>query len=126
MPQDHYVPRFYLRNFQIPTKRGWIISYQRGRKPSPKAIRSVASIPDFERLSREAEGLKHDTISKRLKEIEDNVAPVLARLSEAESLALSTSDWNYICDFVSYLAARGPSGRQGSINLFQAMSISTA
>ncbi len=126
MPQDHYVPRLYLRNFQMPSKRGWVISYQRGHKAKPKAIRSVASIANFEKLSREAEGLEHDTISKRLKQIEYNAVPVLARLSVSEALTLTAHEWKDVCHFVSYLIARGPTGRQGSINLFQAMSITSA
>lgn len=123
MPEDHFVPQFYLRHFAIPSKPSHVYSYQRGRKPMPKAIRSVARVRDFERLTREAEGLKHDTISKRLNQIEDDVAPIIARLIARDDLKLSSDEWGTVSLFISYLISRGPTGRQENINLFQATNI---
>ena len=123
MPEDHFVPQFYLRYFCIPTKPSHVYSYQRNRKPIPKAIKSVARVRDFEWLSREAEGLKHDTISKRLNQIEDNAAPILTRVVNSEALELTPEEWSTVSLFISYLISRGPTGRQESINLFQATNI---
>ena len=47
MANDHYVPQFYLRNFQIPTKRRWIFQYRHQHQPEARAIRSVASIENY-------------------------------------------------------------------------------
>jgi hypothetical protein len=77
-------------------------------------------VRDFERLTREAEGLKHDTISKRLNQIEDDVAPIIARLVALEDLKFSPDEWGTVSLFISYLISRGPTGRQEHINLFQA------
>src|SRR5437867_5378241 len=126
MPKDHYVPQFYLRNFQIPSQPQWVFWYQRGRKATPKAIESRAQLRDFEKLSVEAGGLKHDSVSKRLKEIENNVAPVIAKLIACEDLQLSAKEWSEICLFVSHLISRGPSGRQETINAFQSADIMRA
>lgn len=123
MPEDHFVPQFYLRYFAIPTKPSHVYSYQRNRNPIPKAIKSVARVRDFEWLSREAEGLKHDTVSKRLNQIEDDTAPILTRVVNSERFQLTTEEWSTVSLFISYLISRGPTGRQESINLFQATNI---
>jgi hypothetical protein len=47
MAKDHYIPQFYLRNFEIPGRTGWVYSYRRGMKPLPKAIRSIACEEDY-------------------------------------------------------------------------------
>ena len=47
MPNDHYVPQFYLRNFGIPRKPAYVWSYIRNGSPREKAIKSVASIDDY-------------------------------------------------------------------------------
>lgn len=123
MPEDHFVPRFYLRNFAITSQPSHVYSYQRNRKPIPRPIKKVARVRDFERLSREAEGLKHDTISKRLNQIEDDTAPIIARLVADDKLQLSEEEWGLMSLFISYLISRGPTGRQEHINLFQATHI---
>lgn len=123
MPEDHFVPQFYLRYFAIPSKPSHVYSYRRGSKPIPKAIRSVARVRDFERLSREAEGLQHDTIGKRLNQIEDKTAPILTRVVNSEDWQLSQEEWGRICLFISYVVSRGPTGRQQHINLFQTTNI---
>ena len=126
VPEDHFVSQFYLRNFAIPSQPSHVYSYQRNCKPIPKAIRSVARVRDFEYLSREGEGLKHDTISQRLNQIEDDTAPIIARLVTDEGFSISPEEWELVSLFIAHLIARGPSGRQEQINLFQATNITQA
>ena len=47
MANDHYVPRFYLKNFAVADKPGRVWCYQRNRRPTLRGVKSVASEEDY-------------------------------------------------------------------------------
>ena len=47
MANDHYVPRFYLKNFAVAGKPGRVWCYQCNRRPSLRGVKSVASEEDY-------------------------------------------------------------------------------
>jgi hypothetical protein len=66
MAKDHFVPQFYLRNFQIPTKRGMIYEYRRKEAPQRVPIKGVAQEEDYYDLKRDDPKTDKDLVDKLL------------------------------------------------------------
>ena len=62
MARDHYVPQFYLRNFQIPRKPRLVYLYRRGKPAGEISIRKVAHEEDYYDLKRDDPEVDKDAI----------------------------------------------------------------
>lgn len=123
MANDHYVPRFYLNNFEIQNKRKWIYSYKRNFKAIPKAIKSVACEDDFDLLKSSQNIFDSDFIAQILKQTEDDAAPILKKLITSNDLILSTEEREFLTVFIAYLLHRNPATRKKITNLHKATEI---
>ena len=116
MARDHYVPQFYLRNFQIPSKPGWVYSYQRKRRPKPIAIRTAAQEEDYYDLKRNDPTVDKDGVDKLLWMSENNSSNAISRLITDTSFTLAGSDRGYLSWFIGLLAARTPFAREAIVS----------
>ncbi len=79
MTNNHYVPQFYLRNFEIinpppPIPKNHVYSYKRGFSPKPFPIGSVASEIGFDEIS-EGEKARYSKIYNKLLKETENSSP---------------------------------------------------
>lgn len=116
MANDHYVPRFYLKNFQIDEKPGMIYSYLRGKKPRPMSIKKVASEEEYYKLKSDGVLVDRTFPDEFLTMLENIAAPVIKKLLTAHDFDLRLSEHFTLAWFIAYLANRTPFARQRLIN----------
>jgi hypothetical protein len=112
MARDHYVPQFYLRNFQITTKPGWVYSYQRKRRPKPIAIRTATQEEDYYDLKRDDPTVDKDGVDKLLWLSENNSSKAINELLTGSLNNLNGADIGFLSWFIGLLAARTPFARE--------------
>ncbi len=112
MANDHYIPRFYLRNFEIPSRRGHVVVYRRGRKPDLRGVQSVGSANDFYRLKAEDVNIDRNAPDEFLTRMESDAAPIINRVLIAPKLKLSDEELGVLAFFFGYLAVRTPVMRE--------------
>lgn len=112
MANEHYVPQFYLRGFEIPTKPKWIYSYKRKLKPKAIAIKSVASAEGYYRIDKEDCTIPEETVDKIFSTIEDKAAPLIGRIRTDDFLSLSSEEKGTLSLFIALLAFRTPFARR--------------
>ncbi len=122
MANDHYVPQFYLRGFEIPLRPKWIHSYKRRLKPKAIAIKSVASAEGYYRIEKDDLAIPEDTVDKIFSIIEDKAAPLISRIRTDDSLSLSNEEKGTLSMFIALLAFRTPFARTSMKNLDVAQS----
>src|SRR5437879_13858050 len=108
MASDHFIPRFYLRNFQIQDRLGWIYSYKRGMKPKALAIKSVACEDNYYTLKADKVNIPREWPNEFLTHGESAAAPILKELVTAFKLELSEDELMILSLFVGYLTVRTP------------------
>jgi hypothetical protein len=124
MANDHYVPRFYLRNFAPSGKPGRIYAYRRNQRPSLVGIKRVASEEDFDLLKSDKHPLDKDLVAKLFKKSEDEAAPIIQKMLAAVSLSLTSEERAALATFISYLMYRNPTSMTKLMNLRRAFDIS--
>jgi hypothetical protein len=102
MAKDHYVPRFYLRNFAPWGKQNQIYIYRRGLAPESVEIGSVACEEDY----------YEDKVDKTLSKHEAQSAPIIKKLLEATKVDLSDKGRKRLSAFIGTLANRTPSSQE--------------
>ena len=113
MARDHYVPQFYLRNFQICKKPGLIYLYRRKVKPREISIRKIAQEDDYYDIKLDEPDIDKDAIDRLMLLSERTAAPIITRLLNASSLSvLSGEDRGYLSWFVGLLGSRTPAVRE--------------
>jgi DNA polymerase III delta prime subunit len=117
MANDHYVPQFYLKGFEILTKPKWIYSYKRKLKPKAIAIKSVASEEGYYKIEKDDLTIPEDTVDKIFSIIESDVAPIISRLRTDPALNLSKKEKGALSMFIALLAFRTPFARTAMKNL---------
>src|SRR5258707_149679 len=122
MANDHYVPQFYLRGFEMPSRPKWIVSYKRNLKPKTIAIKSVASAEGYYRIEKGDLTIPEDTIDKILSIVEDKAAPLIRRIRTNDSLSFSNEEKGILSMFIALLAFRTPFARTAMKNLDVAQS----
>lgn len=108
MAKAHFVPQFYLRNFQIPTDLGLIYLYRRNVNVRKITIRKVAQTEDYYDLKRDDPTTTKDDVDKLMGMSERNAAPTIQRLLTAPSLILSGEEQAYLSWFLGLLGSRTP------------------
>jgi hypothetical protein len=121
MASDHFIPRFYLNNFQIPNRSKWIYSYKRNLQPKPLAIKSLACEDDYYTLKAKEVLVSRTMPDEFLSMGEDAAAPILKELLTASRLNLSEGAKIILAVFIAYLAVRTPVARARAINVRKAM-----
>lgn len=116
MAKDHYIPQFYLRNFEIPSCKGWVYSYKRKMQPKPKAIRSIACEEDYYDLKIPHEELPVDNVDNILKLTENSSSPIISKLLTASSFSLTPEEFSDFIWFVAMMAIRTPFFREYMVN----------
>lgn len=111
MANDHYVPQFYLRNFEIPNRRRWIFEYRKGQPPRPRAIRAVASIDNYYSLNGALADNERRSIDRLFQQLETGTAHIINHLLTADNTHLHPDDREILSMFVSFLAFRTPHAR---------------
>lgn len=107
MANGHYVPQFYLRNFAIPAKPGFVYSYLRNRKPILRPISRVASADEFYAVRWDTNPrLEPDSLDRVYGMSESHGAPVISQLLSGSEFRLSRPDWLMLVWFVALLAGR--------------------
>ena len=102
MAKDHYVPRFYLRNFSPWGKQNQIYLYRRGLAPELVGISSVACDEDY----------YDDKVDKTLSKHETQSAPIIKKLLDAAKVNLSEKERKRLSAFVGTLANRTPNSQE--------------
>jgi len=102
MAKDHYVPRFYLRNFSPWGKQNQIYAYRRGQAPELVGISSVACDEDY----------YEDKVDKTLSKHETQSAPIIKKLLDAAKVDLSEKERKRLSAFVGTLANRTPNSQE--------------
>lgn len=108
MAKDHYVPQFYLRNFQIQTERGLIYLYGRNVAVRKITIRKAAQAEDYYDLKRDDPTVDKDGVDKLMGMSERNAAPIIQMLLTAPSLTLTEDEKSHLSWFVALLGSRTP------------------
>jgi hypothetical protein len=110
---QHYVPRFYLSGFADPDilrteKKEVIWVYERGKQPRRSSPKSEARERDF--YTYVNNGSRNADVEKRLAYLEQQVAPILARLAKDRRL-IADSEKEWLALFIGTMQMRTPSGR---------------
>lgn len=108
MAKDHFVPQFYLRNFQIPARPKYIYLYRRKQKPRYIAIKSVAQADDYYDLKRNDPTTDRDMVDTLMGLSETKAAPIIQRLLTAPKLTLAGEEKAHLSWFVGLLGSRTP------------------
>lgn len=117
MANDHYIPRFYLKNFEIPNRQGHVFVYQRGRKPKVRGLKRIASASDFYNLKAEQfSGIDRNAPDQFLTRMESDAAPIINRVLTAPKLRLTNEQLGVLAFFFGYLAVRTPVMRERALN----------
>lgn len=112
MARDHYIPQFYLRNFEISSNKGWVFSYKRKTRPRPKAIRSIAYEEDYYDLKVPHEELPIDNVDRLLKLTEQSSSPIISKLLKDPSFSLTPEEFSDFIWFMALMAIRTPFFRE--------------
>lgn len=121
---DHYIPRFYLKNFEIPNRRGHVFVYQRGRKPKVRGLKRIASASDFYKLKAEQFDTNRNAPDQFLTRMESDAAPIINRVLTALKLRLTNEEIGVLAFFFGYLAVRTPVMRERALNAKKAITLS--
>lgn len=116
MANDHYIPRFYLKNFETPSRRGHVLVYRRGRKPELRGVRSVCSANDFYKLKSKDVKIDRNAPDEFLTRMESDAAPIINRVLTAPKLKLSDKEIAVLAFFFGFLAVRTPVMRERAVN----------
>lgn len=117
---DHYVPRFYLKNFKAAVGKLWC--YERGVRPSLMGVRSVACIEEY--YSIKAKHLEKDKrhIDKFITQLESSAAPLYKRFIESDKkIILTTLQKENLSIFFAHLVTRNPNFRETTKNIGMAI-----
>jgi hypothetical protein len=123
MANDHYVPQFLLRNFEIQGKPGWIYSYKRGFKPKMIGIKSVASEDEYYTLKSSGGLIDRDFPDQFLTRLESETAPIIKKLLTATEIDLSDEECFILIWFIALLFYRTPWARAKLMNMDKALRI---
>ena len=99
MANDHYVPRFYLKNFAVADKPGRVWCYQRNRRPTLRGVKSVASEEDYYSLKEADDAFK---------QIETDSSPIIKRLITTTKMDLTEDECITTSWFIASLLCRTP------------------
>ncbi len=115
MAKDHYVPQFYLRNFEITHTSSriqpkHIYSYKRGFSPIPLPIQSVACELDFDTFA-ETE-LDAETYNKLLKMAEDVSPSIISKIIQNPVFSISDIEKEAMSWFIALLVIRTPTAHK--------------
>lgn len=125
MANDHYISRFYLKNFEIPNRRGHLFVYRRGRKPETRGVKRVGSAIDFYKLKAdEFNDIDRNAPDQFLTRMESDAAPIINRVLTAPKLELTDEELGVLAFFFGYLAARTPLMRERAVNAKKATALS--
>lgn len=108
MANDHYVPRFYLKNFGISDSQSLIYSYKKGFAPTKKAISQIACAEDYYSVNQGNHSISTKENNEYLQKIEYFNAPIVKKIISEQDLSLDNNDKLYLSYFVSTLATRTP------------------
>jgi Protein of unknown function (DUF4238) len=122
VPRDHLVPQFYLKNFQIDTKPGWIYSYIRGYQPIAKAIRAVAYEGGYYEIKVPPSGVPSNSVDRLLQRTETTASPIIDQLLKEPISSLSDDQKMELSGFMALLSQRTRFAREGFVNIFEALS----
>jgi hypothetical protein len=111
MANDHYVPQFYLRNFEIPTRHRWIFEYRHQQQPQAHAIRSVASIENYYTINTALNDAERNQIDQVFQQLETGASRIIAHFLTSSNAWLGRDDKEVMSMFVSFLAFRTPRAR---------------
>src|SRR5689334_5453227 len=117
MASDHFIPQFYLRHFEIPTRPKYIYSYKRGLRPKARAIRGLACVEDYYTLKGDDVLVSPTMPDEFFSMSEDAAAPILKNLLNAPRLKLSDSERIILSLFIAHLSLRTPVARARAINV---------
>jgi uncharacterized protein DUF4238 len=121
---DHYIPRFFLKNFEIPNRRRHVFVYRRGRKPEVRAVKSVASANDFYKLKAKEVNIGRTAPDEFLTRMESDAAPIIDRVLTTSKLKLTNVELGVLAFFFGYLAVRTPVMRERAVNAKKATTLS--
>lgn len=112
MARDHFVPRFYLKNFAIKEAPKSVFRYRRGLERDQRNIKKVASQEDYYTVTLTATGEKSDQFEKMFSRLESDTALIVRRLiSEHGPIRLSKTELITLSNFIAFLHLRGPAFR---------------
>ena len=120
MPNDHYVPKFYLKKFEIPSKPGNIFVYDRKGRIFRRGIKSVACSEDYYSLKTKIPSAAPRMIDELYQSSESNAGPLFKKLFIASEFNLLAEEQEELAIFIALLACRNPFFKTLSINLHAA------
>lgn len=123
MANDHYVPQFYLRNFQITGKKSFIYSYLRGVQPKERPIARVASAKDFDRFISPQNAEFKDSVNDLLNNIENDSAPIINKLLSSTKFNIDKEEIIVLAHFIAFLVNRTLHNRESLINMRKTLSM---
>ena len=117
MAKDHYVPQFYLRNFEIknpisPIQSKHIYQYERKKVPKAVAIKKVAQELNFDTFEETEEGLDANTYNKLLKASEDISPSIISEILHNSVFSISDKHKEALSWFIALLIIRTPTAHQ--------------
>jgi Protein of unknown function (DUF4238) len=115
MANEHFVPRFFLKNFQA--KPGKIWCYERGIRPSLMGVKSVASEEDYYTLKANIPGIGRGQLDRINQVMETDSAPLITRLLTGSITDLSDDEREKLSIFIACLAGRNPFSHRKLMNL---------
>ncbi|MFA5360131.1 MAG: DUF4238 domain-containing protein [Patescibacteria group bacterium] len=101
----HYVPQFYLRNFSIPEKLGYIFAYSRKGQPFKTTINSVAAKNDLYILKNK-DGKKYEGLEEMFATLEGDCKPIIEKIINTEEINISDDEKVLMSYFIAFLYTR--------------------
>lgn len=107
--RHHWVPQMHLRSFSPENEEGRVYMYEAGKNPVLVSVADVAVSRDLYTFREITEGKKTRVFEGIFSEHESEVARVLKKIKELETIPESEEDRSHLASFVSMLHVRGPS-----------------
>lgn len=112
MARQHYVPKFYLKNFSISNREDYICAYQRNKKIFVTNIKNVAVEKNFYTFKNKITGEMNDIVEKTFSLLEGKVSPLIKKLTKTNYLKLTNGEKTLLSCFISILHLRNLSSKE--------------
>jgi hypothetical protein len=110
MPNDHYLPRFYLRGFCSEADAEFLWVYQKEREPFRSNIANLACETDYESVTLEDGTKDSEMYGGPLQILDSEAAPIFLKLSNHE--LLTKTEREVFAVFIAATIARVPAFRR--------------
>jgi hypothetical protein len=102
----HYVPQFYLKNFSVQERAGYVYAYRRNGESFNVKTENIAAKNDMYLFKDKNTGEESDEVERIFSQLESLIAPVISKIILKKKIELTEEQRVVLSEFISYLRTR--------------------